>query len=199
MQIVQVSSVAKMATEAFNRVSRNGWIILERLIEPIMTSRRGCIVEIGMGASTQMFAKAAQRYGVKLHSCDKSVLKAGQPYHKGHTVFIGTSFDFMKQFKDTPSIVLIDGCHDYAVVKKEFEFFLDKLIEGGVIWLHDTAPFKEELLESNACSDSWKLRQEIERRTDVDCLTWLYTGIGMGLTMVLKRETNPPYWRESGR
>jgi len=198
MQIVPVTR-SGLFIEQVHRTYRAGWIILERLIEPILNNRKGCIVEIGMGASTPMFAKYAEKHKVKFYSCDKNSLKTGQPLFKGHSIFEGISFDFMKQFNDTPAVVLIDGCHDYAVVKKEFEFFLDKLMEGGVIFLHDTLPPKENYLASNMSSDVYKLRQEIEKKgyvLNIDVFTWPYTAIDCGLTMVIKKEKDRPYWRK---
>lgn len=198
MQIIPVTR-SGLFVEQVHRTYRAGWVILESLIEPILTNRNGCIVEIGMGASTPMFAKYAQQHKVKLYSCDKNPLKTGQPLFKGHIIFEGISFDFMKQFKDSPAIVFIDGCHDYAVAKKEFEFFLDKLIVGGVIFLHDTLPPQENLLDKAASGDVYKLRQEIEKKTyilNIDIFTWPYTAIDSGLTMVLKKEQDRPYWRQ---
>jgi len=198
MQIIPVTK-SGLFTEQIHRTYRAGWIILERLMDPILSNRKGCIVEIGMGASTSMFAKYAERHKVKFYSCDKNPLKTGQPLFKGHSIFEGKSFDFMKQFKDVPAVVFIDGCHDYAIAKKEFGFFLDKLREGGVIFLHDTLPPEERLLASNASGDVYKLRQEIEKKThilNIDIFTWPYTAIDSGLTMVIKKEKDRPYWRQ---
>ena len=189
----------KTYEDQLTAVYRDGWTIIERILPPILKNVEGCIVEIGMGASTPMFAKFAERQDITLHSCDKSPRKIIQPLFPKHKIYQMFSFDFMKTFDDTPAIVFLDGSHEYDVVKKEFEFFLDKLTEGGIIFIHDTGAPEEQFLNDTACGDIWKLRQEIERRRDVDCLTWPYTAINCGLTMILKREVDAPYWRACGR
>lgn len=179
-------------TMRFQRI--NGWSILEHLVPIIVFFRPYCIVEIGAGASTIYLARIAEQYGVKLYSCDKSPRK-NKVYHKNHIFIQKFSEDFMKEFDDTPSVVLIDGDHRYDTAKKEFDFFFDKLVPGGVIFLHDTMPPKEEFLTDTACSDVYKLRQELEGRPEkMDVFTWPYTAGYMGLTMVMKKEENRPYW-----
>lgn len=176
----------------------NYWIILERLVDIILEHRKGCIVEIEMGRSTSVLKKFAEQFHVKLYSCDinKQMLTLqGGDYHM---VFIGKSLDFIKTFDDTPAIVLLDGWHGYETVIQEAEFFFDKMIKGGVMFLHDTFPKTEDKLVKHLCSTSYKVRQAFELKTDRDCFTWPYAcGIcETGLTMVIKREKDPPYWRK---
>ena len=172
----------------------NGWTMLERIVPVILYFRPNCIVEIGAGASTTYLARQAEAYGVKLYSCDKSHLK-NKVYFKDHIFVQKFSRDFIKEFDDTPSVVLIDADHSYEVAKMEFDFFFEKLVPGGVIFLHDTMPPAENHLHQSACGDVYRLRQELEKREDeMDCLTWPYTAGYSGLTMVLKKEKNRPTW-----
>lgn len=174
----------------------NGWIILEQLVPVILYYRPYCIVEIGAGASTVYLARRAEEFGVKFYSCDKAPRK-NKTYCDNHIFVQKFSEDFMKEFDDTPAIVLIDGDHSYEMAKKEFDFFFDKLIPGGVIFLHDTLPPVEFYTAPTACHDVYKLRQELEQRTDeMDCFTWPYTAGYAGLTMVLKKEKDRPYWEK---
>jgi len=174
----------------------NGWILLERIVPVIMYFRPGCIVEIGAGASTIYLARIAEEFGVKLYSCDKAERK-NRIYFKDHIFVQKFSEDFIEEFDDTPSVVLIDADHSYEVASMEFNFFFDKLVPGGVIFLHDTLPPVDYYLSQEACGDVYMLRQELEKRTDeMDCFTWPYTANWCGLTMVLKKEKERPYWEK---
>ena len=172
----------------------NGWIMLEQLVPIILYFRPHCIVEIGAGASTIYLARQAEHYGVKLYSCDKSPRKR-QIYFKDHIFIQKFSRDFIKEFDDIPSVVLIDADHKYEVAKMEFDFFFEKLVPGGVIFIHDTLPPVDYYVSPTACGDVYRLRQDLERRTDeMDCFTWPYTAGYSGLTMVLKKEKDRPPW-----
>jgi len=169
------------------------WVILKNLADIILKHRRGCIVEIGVGTSTIILLECAKLAKVKFYTCDKQ--KNRQFEYNNHTHFLGTSIDFIKIFNDKPSVVFLDGCHDYNIVLKELNFFLDNLIEGGVIFLHDTLPPEEKYLVKSQCSDSYRIRQEFENRKDiVECFTWPYTAADKGLTMILKKSLNRPYY-----
>lgn len=174
----------------------NGWELMDRLAEFILYFRPFCIVEIGAGSSTLHLARIAEPLGVKMYSVDKSPRKEKE-YYPDHTFYNMMSSDFMKQFDDTPAIVLIDANHSYEAAKKEFEFFFEKLVLGGVIFLHDTFPPHEWFLRKTACHDVWKLRKELEsgsRAHEMDVFTWPF-GFGyMGLTMVIKKDPGRPEW-----
>lgn len=171
------------------------WSVLATLCDIILYHRPFCIVELGAGDSTALLAQTAERFGVEFHSVDIKPWKR-RTYKKKfyfHNMLIE---DFMKEFKGTPAIVLIDANHDYEVAKKEFEFFFDKLVEGGVIFLHDTYPPCERMLDKLSCSDVYRLRQDIEKmdKNVLDVFTWPYTAKWCGLTMVMKKEKDRPYW-----
>ncbi len=137
----------------------NGWSLLKAIVPIILFYRPYCIVEIGAGESTFHLAKIAESYGVKLYSCDKSPSK-NKTYFKDHVFVQKMSADFIKEFDDIPSVVLIDADHSYEMAKKEFEFFFERLVPGGVIFLHDTMPPSADFLAKTACHDVYKLRQE---------------------------------------
>lgn len=160
------------------------WDMLGSIAEVILRHHEGCLVEIGMGRSTSVLAGCAKKTGRILYSCD--IVKHNQLFDR-HSVFTGTSFSFMEKFKAEPVIVFLDGCHKEAVVRKEFTFFLELLADGGVIFLHDTLPPTKRHLNDDRCSDSYKVRKELEGRSDLDCFTWSYTAKGCGLTMVQRR------------
>lgn len=182
-----------------------GWTILDCLVREILEYIPGPIVEIGMGESTEILANHAQRHERKLYSCD---LKMGgrfdsfsEPLFEGHECFIGKSEDFIKEFDDFPSVVFIDGEHTEKTVEMEVKFFLPLLLQWGVMFLHDTFPHKEKLIEDGKAGDVYKVRQALERNPNVDVFTWPYTANSCGLTMVMKHELNEErdYWKKNGR
>ncbi len=181
------------------------WDIMSAITQTVLKYRKGPIVEIGMGSSSLVFSKIAKRENIKLYSCD--LLMGGifdsfqNKLFDDHICFIGKSEDFIKQFQDIPAIVFIDGQHDYEVVKKEAEFFLDKLMIGGVMFLHDTFPFLDKYLKESMAHDVYKARQELEQNPDIDVLSFPYSAINAGLTMVMKHPKNDdrPYWLRNGR
>ena len=174
----------------------SGWILLRRICDIVLFYRPFCIVEIGAGESTKILAEIAEKEQVKLYSCDVKAEKKCNLF-PDHIFALGSSEEFMKWFDDTPAIVLIDGDHRYDTAKMEFDFFFEKLIEGGVIFLHDTFPPGDIYLKDTACGDVYLLRQELEKRTnEMDVMTFPYTAKWMGLTMVMKKGKDRPYWGE---
>jgi len=180
------------------------WDLLSFITMGILRYLKGPVVEIGMGASTLMFAHHCQQRKIKLYSCD--VVMGGmfkafkQELFKDHICYIGKSEDFIKQFKDRPSIVFIDGFHEYNTVKMEGDFFLKRLIKHGVLFFHDMFPPEERLLAANPKPhDIYKYRQELERNPDYDVFTWPFSSLNMGLTMVMKHDKDRPYWLRNGR
>ena len=188
-----------------------GWDIMDALIPKILKYCPGDIVEIGVGESTTIFAKLAQEAGVKLHSCD---IEMGGRYKlfdkelfEDHICYNNGSEEFIKEYDGHPSIVFLDGDHRYTTVKMEVDFFLARLLDGGVMFMHDTMPKTEGFVRPPKGvenigvlpGDSYRMRQELERNPEVDVFTWPYSALDMGLTMVMKHVENRPYWKINGR
>jgi hypothetical protein len=167
-------------------IDYNGdWIIMDRLVDVILYHLRGCIVEVGIGYSTDILAKHANQYKVVLYSCDTNPDRG--KLNEYHTIYKGTSFDFIKQFKGQPAVVFLDGCHQYEVVSVEAKFFLSLLLPGGVLFFHDALPPDERFIIPSRCGTSYLLRQELEKDPNYNCFTWPYTANKCGLTMVMKK------------
>ena len=171
------------------------WPVLKELSEIVLFFKPYCVVEVGAGESTIVLAGVTQKAGVVFHSVDIRPEKTCK-YHRNHFYHNMWSQDFMKTFDERPAIVLIDGDHRYETAKKEFDFFFDKLVPGGMMFIHDTMPPHEAFLKETACGDVYKLRQELEKRDDLDCLTFPYTAQFMGLTVVMKKENDLNYWEK---
>ena len=69
--------------------------------------------------------------------------------------------------------------------------------DHGFVILHDTYPPDESYIHPNGCGKVYWLRQELERRTDIDCLTLTRgTAMGVGLTIVRKKPQHRAYYHE---
>ena len=194
------------------RLSRGGWTMMDAIVPEVLKFIPGPIVEIGMGESSEILANHAYRMGRKLYSCDiqmGGMFKVfDKPLFNDHICFIGKSEEFIEGFQDTPAIVFIDGEHTYETVKMEVDYFLPRLLYNGVMFMHDTFPHCFRMTQrDDRCPDGqkpediYRVRQELERNPDIDVLTWPYTALSVGLTMVLKHPPNKERedWQRNGR
>ena len=172
------------------------WEIVDRLADVILHYVGGCIVEIGLGYSTRILVKHARNFGVKHYAVDirakacRSIKNAPKCQYDGLIIYNGKSLDFIKEFDDTPGLVLIDGCHDASVVMREVMFFIQKLLPGGVIFLHDTfycEKWGRRYEDKGKKTNTYRVRWELENLKNVWCMTFPYTAGACGLTMVMKR------------
>jgi len=181
------------------------WVMLDALSGPILKHLRGCVVEIGTSygdiieawKSTNILTKYAKMFNRQYYTCD--IKKHVVVDYKNHKHFAGPSLEFIKQFpeNETPALVFLDGAHEHEIVIQEALFFLDKMTDHGIMFLHDTCPMTQKLYDSNNCRDSWKTRQELEKMRDVcDCFTWRFTARRAGLTMVTKKPKDRPFYQQ---
>ena len=191
-------------------IPKGGWTMVDAIVPVILDNVEGPIVEIGMGESTTILADHAYQKGRNLYSCDIEIggmfRVFDKPIFGDHSCFIGRSEDFIEQYSgDNPAVVFIDGEHIYETVKMEVDYFLSRLAFGGVIFMHDTFPQEERLLETDEYGrkpgDIYKARQELERNPDIDVVTFPYTANSVGLTMILRHLPNNmrKYWLKNGR
>ncbi len=54
---------------------------------------------------------------------------------------IQTSEEAAKKFTQPIELIFIDGAHEYDLVKKDFELWFPKIIDGGIMAFHDTIWF----------------------------------------------------------
>ena len=182
-------------------------VILDDLAKTILANVEGCVVDIGIGSSTKVLSKHAKDLDRPHYTCDVKRGKCEWARTVGCVAFEGRSLDFIKTFPDIPvALVFLDGEHLYETVLQEVDFFLGRLSDGGVIFLHDTHPPKEFICESGRrCGNVYRVRQQLEHRMAMDILalthskttgftrmpalqvfTWPYTALNCGLTMVMK-------------
>lgn len=186
------------------RAKFEDWIIVDRLADIILSNVKGCIVEIGIGISTVILSGHARDFKVKHYVCDSKESRCDwfrDQYgdRKDSIVFNEESVEFMKSFDDEVALLFIDGDHHHENVIKEAEFFIDKLVPGGVGFFHDmyVAPEHQFWYEKGKKPEAttYKARLKMEQMKDIWCLTFPYTAQDRGLTMILKKEKNRPYYR----
>jgi hypothetical protein len=168
---------------------------VEHIIGLILKSFDGCIVEVGAGSSTAIFNKYAINFKRKFYSCDNR-LKVGctEKKSKWHIPMIMPSLEFMEIFNDNPIVVFLDGNHDYDVVSKEFYFFYERLNPGGVMFMHDVMPSTENHIYHGACSDSYRLRLELQKNPNIDIVTLSHKVVSHGLSIVIKKHYFNEYY-----
>lgn len=122
---------------------------------------KGVIVEIGSwkGKSTIWLGKGSKAgNNIKVYAIDPH---SGTPAHKRQGVpgtfeifkqniknagvgdmvmpIVKPAEQIAKDFDEPIEIIFIDGDHEYESVKQDFELWLPKMVEGGMILLHDSA------------------------------------------------------------
>jgi len=175
--------------------------ILDRIAPIILETVEGCVVDIGIGHTTQIIAPHAKRFNRKQYSVDSNegkceFAKRPEITHDNHIVCHMKSYAFMEEFNDTPSLVLLDGDHRAKVVLQEAKFFIERMAPNGVMFLHDTCPMEyayvRKMETRNKEMDTYKARHELEKMEGIDVFTWRY---GVGFTMVLKKDRRMPHFR----
>ena len=166
----------------------------------------GAIAEIGVGESSVFLTRLARIWGRTVYHCDiskgeiKNCFTVPGFFDKEETVFVGTSDDFFKEMVIPPiALGFIDGNHNYDFVKRDFDNMFSLLVDHGFLFMHDMYPPTEEYLPEYRCGDGYKLRQELEQRSDLDIFTFPHAAMGVGFTMVRKLPKDLPYYRECGR
>lgn len=185
----------------------------------ILNGVQGDMLEIGVGESSYYLSRLGEIFKRRIYHCDISPSKlvnpmsvpgylsaaedityfeerdATPPVSQRVVCFAGSSDEFFKRL-NMPSIAFafIDGDHNYEQAKKDFWNTWPLLVDEGVIALHDTYPPDESWTDENKCGDVYRLRQELEKRDDMEVIT-IGRGcvIGVGVTFAKKKRSGYPY------
>lgn len=122
---------------------------------------KGVIVEIGSwkGKSTIWLAKGSKRgNNVKIYAIDPHTGSSEHKERYGEVwtfdefkeniknanvddiviPIVKTSAEAAKNFDDPVELIFIDGAHEYDLVKLDFDLWLPKVADGGIMAFHDT-------------------------------------------------------------
>lgn len=89
--------------------------------------------------------------------------------------------DFFAAFNEGIDMAFIDADHCKESVLKDFENILKRLNPGGIILLHDTDPEEDRLIHPGYCGDSYKIVEFLEKRTDINIVTFPLTEAGLSI------------------
>jgi len=91
-----------------------------------------------------------------------------------------TSEEAVKSFSQKVSFILVDGAHEYGFVKKDYNFWFPKIVNGGIIVFHDSwgAPgvhfltalilFTSTKVRKPRLLDTITIMEKVERNSLVD-------------------------------
>ena len=103
-----------------------------------------------------------------------------------------------KTFEPFIDFLFIDANHRYEFVMLDFER-LHHFVKPytGLIFLHDTFPVKEELLEDGYCSNAWKAASEIHKKYE-HCEIVTIPGPWAGVSIIRRVHNNKHGWMDNG-
>jgi predicted O-methyltransferase YrrM len=132
------------------------------LYDAILDTPDGDVVEVGSatGGTTIVLIQAAKKVGKMVYSVDpypEEMEDVADFYTSGlmaefqrkfaeniltgeHQNIIQFNDDISECIKDLPqnlSVVFIDGCHEYDFVEKEFNLLWERVVPGGIVFIHD--------------------------------------------------------------
>lgn len=192
--------------------------ILHDFGQYVLNGVHGDMLEIGAGESSHFLSKLGEKFKRRIFHCDISPCKLINPMTVPGYLSDKDEIFYLEQAQEVPLIIpqrvvayagssdtfferfntlmshggiafgFIDGDHNYEQAKKDFWNAWPLLVEDGVLALHDTYPPDETWTDENRCGDVYRLRQELEKNPDMECLT-LGRGcvIGVGVTFVKKK------------
>lgn len=182
------------------------WGLFGVLADCILLYTQGDIVEIGVCETSIFLTKLAKKYRRHVYHCDlqrsviENCLTVEGYFDENNTIYTGSSDDFFKEINFTPiAFGFIDGDHMYDHVSRDFDNLFSLLVDNGFILIHDTLPPNEEYLGESRCGTGYLVRQDLEKRSDIDILTFPFSAWNVGLTVVRKLPGNLPYYQENGR
>jgi hypothetical protein len=182
------------------RKFHSDWAVIDLLADFILTHTNGDVFETGCGRTSLILNQYVVDHNRTHHVCDINWKKIHRMNERLKNVnsYLGKSLDFIKTIPDISiAIAFIDGEHLYETVMEEFNFAFERLSKNGVIFFHDTYPPRESWVvdKNKFCGNVYKVRQELEKRNDLQIFTWEYGAGNCGLSMVSKKEKNRPFYK----
>lgn len=117
-------------------------------------------LEIGVRTGDSLMR--VQKYSKKCYGVDPVITHRN--YENNVELFEMTSDDFFKNIN--PNIefdmVFIDGLHEKNQVFRDFVNVKDKVINDGLVILHDTVPMNDYMLSPELCDNAWEAMQAIK-------------------------------------
>ena len=110
----------------------------EELHRAVLETPPGDVIEVGSatGGTTIVLIKAAELAGKHVYreGFAKNILNG--KYHN-ITQYNEDLVWCIDRIPERLSVVFIDGCHEFSFVQAEYEMLWPRLVEGGVLYVHD--------------------------------------------------------------
>ena len=111
--------------------------------------------------------------------------------------FIESTDDFFKRDLPEFDMVFIDAFHERDQVIRDFDNVLKHVIEDGIIFLHDTYPYGEEMINPELCNNCWEAALYIKNNYDVEIVTLPFNP---GVTIIKKTPKHRQIiWKDTPR
>lgn len=177
----------------------NEWDILKSIAPIFLSMSSGCLIDMGMGRTTEILAEVSAAFNVNHYSVDSDhwICERYSPVHSKHTIYHGKTVAFLEQLKEPISFIFSDANHRYKYMQYEAPMVLEKLAPYGCYCIHDTTPmeghYERKLQRKQHENDTYKIRLDLERLgVAYEVFTW---PLGCGLTMVMKKKMDVPFYR----
>ncbi len=122
------------------------------------------------------FAKTIYGVDMNIHS-EVEELK----HNNNVKIYACKTDEFFENFNERIDMAFIDADHSLESAQKDFENVLNRLNLGGIIILHDTDPEEDRLIHPGYCGDSYKIVELLEKRTDINIVTFPLTEAGLSI------------------
>lgn len=127
-------------------------------------------------------------YAVDVDNCKKYIS------HNKNLKWFHTDTDtFFKNINKNVrfDLVFIDACHSYDASYRDFDNVIPYVNANGIVLLHDTYPYTEELTNIHLCNDTYKTPSYIKQKYDYEVLTLpFYFGI-----TIIRKITKQLLWK----
>ena len=139
---------------------RSHEFLLYSLVRGIKPSR---VLEIGVRSGVSTFAMTQAisdgQIDCDYHVCDldPACLCLSPQLPIDVTFHIESSDDSATDWDKSLDLLMIDGCHEFSQVYKDFTNYIPYVNSNGFVLFHDTYPPTEEDKNPNACWDAYKI------------------------------------------
>jgi len=145
-----------------------------KVIESIITTSKKkdessfkSFLELGVGTVNSCVSQRTRTFWQRNIAVDVTKKELPSPIEFFH----GTTDGFFAQNKETFDVIFIDACHEYEYVKRDLFNAIPILNEGGVIFMHDTDPLNETLLEPDWCGDGCRINPDLQELEEWNHIT----------------------------
>lgn len=134
-------------------------------------------------------------HGIDINAISQSLVETIPYLIPFHT----TTDDYIKNvlgnLKLTSNAIIdmafIDACHESNQVFKDFEGLFPYVMEDGFIFLHDTYPYDECMIDPNLCNDCYQVPYLIKNKYANQC-EFVTLPFNPGMTIIKKKLLRTP-------